>query len=299
MVLLAGQSNMEGNVDGALFATLLTELGRGSDDDLPLRLSAALEAWYFAIDGSYLYTPELAELETTALILLRDQGLLGRDVTEPLPDVLCSFNRAPVAPLALNCGYPFGPELMLGHAWAASGNPTTSLVKVAKGGTTLSTDWRSPSSGGEVGPEYLKLQEKIGSLGEDPASVNPICAEQDCRWAAFIWFQGENDSFDERDSSTYEANLRNLLADVRGEVGDPALPVIVVQIGAWAQSLGFGPGVASAQQRVVDEDPHARLVATDDLSGYYHYDPAAQLIIGKRIADEVQAVLGFEDAPAP
>lgn len=301
MFLLGGQSNMEGNVDETLFAMLLAELGQGTDDDLQLRLNAVFQYWYFEFDdgyASYGYSDEMAALETAELIALRDQGLLGPDLTAPHPDVLCAFDDA-VARLALNCGYPFGPELMFGHAWAASGYSTTSLIKVARGGTTLFTDWRPPASGGEVGAEYLRLREQIGMLTTDPARVNPVCAEQDCHWGAFIWFQGENDSFDQSHSAAYEANLRNLLADVRADVGDPALPVIVVQVGTWAQSLDYGAGVASAQQRVVDEDAHALLIPTDDLSGFYHYDPAAQLIIGKRIADAVPAALGLDDASEP
>ena len=297
MFLLAGQSNMEGNVDTALFTSLLDELGKGSNDDLEARMLAALRSWYFeANDGyaSYGYTDAMAELEIDQLIAYRDQGWMGPDLTAPHAETYCSFNDAPVAPLAASCGHPFGPELMLGHVWATSGQPTTSLVKVARGGTTLFTDWRSPASGGEVGPDYLLLQKKIAALATDPASVHPTCAEDACRWAAFIWFQGENDSLEESHASAYEDNLRNLLADVRAEVGDPALPVIVVQTGAWAQSLGFGADVAAAQQRVVDEDAHAQLVETYDLSGFYHYDPAAQLIIGRRIADAVETELGCD-----
>ncbi len=295
MFLLAGQSNMEGNVDEALFSALLTELGQGPDADLADRLNAALDYWYFEYDdgyASYGHTDEMAAFEIAELISQRDQGLLGSDLTAPHPGVLCAFGEAP-APLALHCGHPFGPELMFGHVWATSGHPTTSLIKVARGGTTLSIDWRPPASGGDIGPDYLRLRRQIRALTTDPGSVNPVCAERDCRWGAFVWFQGENDAFDQSHSSSYEDHLRNLLADVRAEVGDPTLPVIVVQIGAWAQSVDFGAGVARAQERVVDDDAHAQLVVTDDLSGFYHYDPIAQLIIGQRVADAVQGALGL------
>lgn len=293
MFLLAGQSNMEGNVSDELFGKLLDELGKGPDEDLRSRLLAALNNWYFEYDdgyASYGYTDEMADLQLTEMIAYRDQGLLGADFVTPLPDTYCAFNDAPIASLELNCGYPFGPELMLGHARAAAGHSSTSYIKVARGGSTLFTDWRSPSSG-QVGADYELLQERIGSLAMNPAGVHPACAVEDCYWAAFIWFQGENDSFDQAQASAYEANLGSLLADVRAEVGDPELPVIVVQTGAWAQSLHYGRKVAAAQQRVVDQDAHAQLVVTDDLSGFYHYDPAAQLVIGKRIADALESVL--------
>ena len=69
------------------------------------------------------------------------------------------------------------------------------------------------------------------------------------------------------------------------------LPVIVVEIGAWAQSMEFGDVVASAQQSVAAADPNLGIVPTDDLSGFYHYDPAAQLIIGERIAKLLLSML--------
>jgi Carbohydrate esterase, sialic acid-specific acetylesterase len=294
MFLLAGQSNMEGNVNTELFTSLLAELGKGSDDDLQERLLAALNYWYFEVDdgyASYGWSDEMADLQTAELIAYRDQGLMGADLTAPHADTYCSFNDTPVDRLAVNCGYPFGPELMLGHARAAAGHRPTSLVKVARGGSTLFTDWLSPSSGGEVGADYVLLQERIASFAKSPAGVHPACAAEECHWGAFIWFQGENDSFEQSHAATYESNLRNLLADVRAEVGDPELPVIIVQTGSWAQSLYFGRQVAEAQQRIDYEDANAELVVTDDLSGFYHYDPAAQLIIGKRIADVLETML--------
>lgn len=307
MFLLAGQSNMEGNVDALLLTSLVEELGKDSSDpDVKTRMLAILYDWYWKANGgyaSYGHTDAMAELEINELIAYRDQGLMGPDLTAPHQNTYCSFNDAPVGKLEASeeagCGNPFGPELMLGHVWEKRGQSTTpplssSLVKVARGGTTLFKDWRSPASGGEVGPDYLLLKERIADLRNDPASVHPDCEDKECKWSAFIWFQGENDSLDAAHAPAYEANLRNLLADVRAEVGNPALPVIIVQTGAWAQSLEFGAEVAAAQQRIVDEDMHAELVVTDDLSGFYHYDPAAQLIIGRRIADVMETTLGCD-----
>ena len=72
----------------------------------------------------------------------------------------------------------------------------------------------------------------------------------------------------------------------------------IVQIGSWAQSLNYGKGVAvsNAQTAVVKADKYARIVNTADLNGFYHYDPAAQLIIGERVALAVQSLLAA--APA-
>jgi hypothetical protein len=84
---------------------------------------------------------------------------------------------------------------------------------------------------------------------------------------------------------------------VRKDVGSPTLPVVIIQTGAWAQSLKSGKTVAAAQTSVVKADKYARIVNTADLSGFYHYDPAAQLIIGERVALAVKSLLAAASAP--
>ena len=73
---------------------------------------------------------------------------------------------------------------------------------------------------------------------------------------------------------SYAQNLKNLIADVRSDVGSPTLPVVIVQTGTWTQSMTFGKNVAAAQSSVVTADKYARLVNTFDLSGFYHCDSA-------------------------
>jgi Carbohydrate esterase, sialic acid-specific acetylesterase len=118
------------------------------------------------------------------------------------------------------------------------------------------------------------------STVSSPASVHPHCATKECEWAAFVFFQGENDSFDAASASAYKKSLRLLIADVRKGVGNPNLPLVVVQIGNWAQSLPYGQSVAVAQQAAVNSDAGAQLAQTSDLSGFYHHGPASKLTIG-------------------
>ena len=298
--LLGGQSNMEGNVDTALFKSLLAELANGASTGMQTRLAEQIRFWHKETNGGYAgygYTPEMAALEASELVRLAAAGLVGANLTTPNAKVLCAKNAAPVAPLTTNCGNPFGPELLFGQALGKAGYSSTSLIKVAYGGTNLYVDWRSPLSGGNVGPLYTQLRARIQSLKLAPASVNPSCKSQGCRWAAFVWFQGDNDSFNSANGLAYEQNLKNLIADVRNHIGSPTLPVVIVQTGGWAQSLAFGKNVAAAQKAVVDADRYARLVNTSDLSKFYHYDPAAQLIIGDRVAQAVQALLVATPAP--
>jgi hypothetical protein len=290
MYVLGGQSNMEGNVDGTLFTTLLDQLAAEPNDGLEQQLYDALYQWHMDIGKTSVHT-EALELEVARLIAMRDEGLIGPTFAGPLDGAYCSWNGGQIDLLAANgnCGNPFGPELMLGHALDAADASPASFIKVAVGGTTLFTEWRPPMSGGETGPLYLQMRDRIAALATAPDTIHPSCATEDCHWEAFVWFQGENDIWEEANGLEYEQNLTNLIADVRSEVGNPTLPVIIVEIGHWAQVAGpFGQNVVDAQRAVVMKDEHARLVVTDDLSNYYHYDPAAQLIIGRRIAAALQ-----------
>jgi Carbohydrate esterase, sialic acid-specific acetylesterase len=214
---------------------------------------------------------------------------------------MCSYNGNgnKVAALQVNCGEDFGPELMMGHMLGKTLGSPTSLIKVAVGGTTLYCDWRSPSRQDSVvvpedktrcGELYDELSARIKSLATKPAEVHPDCASKKCQWSAFVYFQGENDAFVPQGAKDYEVNLRLLIADVRKAVGNPKLPVVIVQVGAWGGGVADGKLVAAAQKKVAESDANARLVVTSDLSTYYHYDSAAQLIIGERVAKAVQAL---------
>jgi hypothetical protein len=77
---------------------------------------------------------------------------------------------------------------------------------------------------------------------------------------------------------------------------------VIVQIGKWGQSfrvnnVAIGVAVADAQTKVVKEDKYARIVNTADLSGFYHYDSASQLIIGERVSLAVKSLLAAALAP--
>jgi hypothetical protein len=303
MFLLAGQSNMEGNVEGALTDSLLALLASGeSTDTIKTNLAERIRVWTVAPGREYGYRPAMAALEASELVRLHAAGLVGANLTTPNTKVLCAWNTTPVAPLVLStlgsrCGGP-GPELVFGHALSKEGYSSTSLIKVAHGGTNLYSDWRSPLSGGTPGPKnlYAQLRARIQSLKADPASVNPACKTRACKWSAFVWFQGEADSdgnsqTPSTNSDAYEQNLKNLIADVRNDTGSPTLPVVIIQTGSWAQSLKYGKTIAAAQTSVVNADKYARIVITSDLNGFYHYDSASQLIIGERVSLAVKELL--------
>ncbi len=303
MFLLAGQSNMEGNVDTELLQNILADLADTSIIDLKASLVKRIRYWHKDTNGGYAgygYSDPMAAYESSELIRLKASGLVGANLTTPNTKVFCSWNESPLVPLQalvpdnVRCGGPIGPEQVFGQALDKAGYSSTSVIKVAYGGTSLYDDWRSPSMGGAPNGKdlYAKLKSRIKSLKEKPSSVNPSCTARACRWSAFIWFQGESDGFNKVHAETYEKNLKNFIADVRAEAGSPTLPVVIIQLGEWGTNgTGFGQNVASAQTAWVKADKNARIVNTADLSGFYHYDSAAQLIIGERVSLAVKSLL--------
>jgi hypothetical protein len=289
---------MEGNVDPALFSTILTQVEAAPATTRANRISSALSAWYL-LDGrqdiGVAINNQISQKEAVEVVRLHDQGLVGSMFTGPgRKDVMCSWQvpgqgslvtQQPLQGLTVGCGNPFGMELVLGQYLGERLQSPTSLIKVAKGGTTLYADWLSPTAASRhkrpVGPLYVQMAKVIAQVHQAPKQLNPACSGQLCSWQAFVWFQGENDVFVPDAIPEYENNLHDLITDVRQAAGDPALPVILVQLGYWASSIG--PDVAKAQAKVASADPNVHLVKTDDLSRFYHYDPAAQMIIGERV----------------
>jgi len=256
------------------------------------RVEKALNDWYELDGRDYAAVPAVSTKEAQELIRQQDAGLIGASLLSPYSGAVCTFNDSPLEALSTNCGLPFGLELTFARAARDTLTGPLSLIKVAEGGTRLYDVWLSESAaklrGRPVGRRYKDLVDRIHAIKDAPATIHETCATGSCEWSAFVWFQGENDIWTDENAGAapaqeYEENLRRLVADVRLETGMPKLPVVIVQIGFWAQSLDNGQLVQAAQANFVKSDPYASLVETDDLSQFYHYDPAAQWIIGERV----------------
>lgn len=299
--LFAGQSNMQGNIDPDLFNTLIKIL-KSNQSHKQKALTNALNNWYLHYDdgyAKYAYAPKVSALEANQLIAMQNSKFIDAKFPNPPQNntAFCTATNDPATPVATNCGNPYGPELMFSRVFAKNNKDPFAVVKVVQGGTSLAVDWISPSaSGGHPGPMYKQLSARIASLKSAPASIYPSCATGNnaCKFQAFVWFQGENDCFEQKDADAYASNLKHFIADVRAAIGDPNFPVVIVQVGYWPNTLPYGPTVLKAQADFVQNTPNTTLVTTVDLSQYFHFDPAAQLIIGERIAEGVKKV-----APRP
>ncbi len=124
-----------------------------------------------------------------------------------------------------------GPELGFGHAVGEGCDEQVLLIKVAWGGKSIGKDFRPPSAGGEVGPEYTKLFEEIrAALGAAEERFEGYKG-QGFELAGFGWHQGWNDRVNQAFNDEYEKNLACFIRDVRAELKAPELPFVIAETG--------------------------------------------------------------------
>jgi hypothetical protein len=124
-----------------------------------------------------------------------------------------------------------GPEFQLGHCLGDGFEEPVLLIKTAWGGKSLNKDFRPPSAGGEVGEFYQKM---INEFREGLAKIEnefPYLARLEPVIGGFVWFQGWNDMFDEAARKNYQTNLICLINDIRKEVKQIDLPVVIGELG--------------------------------------------------------------------
>jgi hypothetical protein len=162
-------------------------------------------------------------------------------------DVWCRYQREDQPLLAgpLTMGFSvygdshhFGPELQLGQVLGDALDEQVLLIKTAWGGKSLYQDFRPPSSGGEVGPYYVKM---IAEVREALANLQRDFPRYDGRGyelAGFFWYHGWNDGVDPKNAvPQYETNLVNLIHDVRRDLHAPHLPVVIGELtGPWVDA---------------------------------------------------------------
>lgn len=186
-------------------------------------------------------------------------------------DVWCRYKRerGPVLAGPLTVGFSvygdphhFGPELEIGQVLGDYYENQVLLIKTAWGGKSLFKDFRPPSSGGEVGPYYLKM---IAEVREALANLQrdfPDGSGSGYELAGFIWYHGWNDGVDPRNAvPQYEQNLVNLIHDVRLEFKTPDLPVVIGELtGPWVDAPPEWEALRAAQKKAAERPEFKRTV---------------------------------------
>lgn len=300
VLLFAGQSNAIGWPNGAgISLEALVPVLRNHRDESQ-RADLIAEIMKAEASGR-----ERAETEADLLLEMADNypGIWNR-ILDPVPNAYCSFlnvrngDLRPRRPTNIGyrstCGNSWGPELMIGKT--IENLRSFAVRKIAGGGSTIQ-QWR-PNPGAEDG-EYWSI---FSSTTANLKGAHPDCkVEPGCQYRAFIWFQGINNAWtnDPTIGLNYENELSNFVnatREVMHEAGSSystaaEIPIVIVQIGQFGIGGNFGMNVARAQSEFCASEPSCILVETSDLSQFYHYEAAALLIIGERIARALDELL--------
>lgn len=154
-----------------------------------------------------------------------------------------------------------GPELGFGHLVGDLYEEQVLIVKCAWGGKSLGNDFLPPSSGpyptpvaaGDTGFYYQEVLRLVGEAIDNLGTYFPdYNAAGGYEIAGICWHQGWNDRVLAGFDVVYEANLANLIRDIRTDLGVPELPFVI----ATSAMDGNGPDVYSlvelAQRAMTD-----------------------------------------------
>jgi hypothetical protein len=128
-----------------------------------------------------------------------------------------------------------GPEWTFGHVVGDRYENQVLLIKAAWGGRSLAEDFRPPSSGGKVGPTYTQMLEIVRDCLANLGRHFPAYDGKGYELAGFVWFQGWNDLINAPRVAEYQANLVNLIKDVRKDLNAPALPFVIGELGVGGE----------------------------------------------------------------
>lgn len=152
----------------------------------------------------------------------------------------------------------FGPEITLARELTAH-IPNLAVFKSAYGGSNLASDWEKGSDTGN------QLYDRMmGEYNHATALLDSSGIQYEV--VGFFWYQGESDAANIDFANMYESNLKNLIQNVRTDVGNPALHVVLARIGAHLPApYSYKETIRTAQMNVANDDPLVSWVNTDDL----------------------------------
>jgi hypothetical protein len=214
----------------------------------------------------------------------------------------------------------FGPEIGLAHElMLQNSGQRIGIIKCAAGGTGIArsadyddyiashenfddheNNWHPPSEHSKTGRLYHSLIRNVcdALFALDNDHV-------DWELAGFIWIQGEHEAgISRKMTEDYATLLARFIAALRADSSSPSLPFVIGEVNShkWA----YGDMARTMQAKVCQEDRHAVLVKTADLSregsgGPGHFDADGMLTLGIRCAKTLISLAGedtLEQFPA-
>jgi len=213
------------------------------------------------------------------------------NLQQPQPDALL-FNGyngwLPIdhlVPLQPGSGEDFGPEVTFGRAMAdARPEETFALIKWARGGTDLASDW-NPAGGLSYQRFRTTVTRGLRALAD--AGYTPEVV-------GMLWMQGETEGHDAAAAAVYGSYLAAFIADIRGRYG-AKLPFLIAETFQGE----YGDVVSAAQAAVAAADPLTCFIPTRTFSfkcDGVHLDAVGQQELGRAFAAAYLGCLLLPDA---
>lgn len=155
-----------------------------------------------------------------------------------------------------------GPELMFAYELDERYEEPILIIKTAWGGKSLGGDFRPPSASGPTGEYYNQMIETVQDVMDNLSTEFPNINLDSAEIAGFVWFQGWNDGESEAFLNEYESNLHHLVQDVRNDLGNPSLPIVIASSGHGGIELSNDLWVRDMQTKVA---PAQEAVGCDDV----------------------------------
>jgi alpha-galactosidase len=192
----------------------------------------------------------------------------------------------------------FGPELQFGHFVGDAYDEPVLIAKIAWGGKSLYRDFRPPSSGlpaaavlerltardrkrhpnrtaaqfeASFGDYYRRMIAMAIDVETNAGRYLPSSEDARYELAGFAWHQGWTDGAQAFSANEYEANLANLIRDVRRDLGSPELPVVIANsgFGGWENQSSLRRSVAEAPIALAKRPEFRDNIAVVETRGLY------------------------------
>ena len=116
-----------------------------------------------------------------------------------------------------------------------------------------------------------------------------------------LWHQGESEVSREQRAKTYLERLTNMFADLRTDLGEPDVPIVVGEIGRYLYDpkYPYAKTVNEALSQIPQRVPHTALTTAEGLTPKddgVHLDTRSQRRMGKRSARRMLELQGQQSA---
>ena len=216
-------------------------------------------------------------------LLMGQSNMVGRDIvgldaqaTDPRIGFIDSQGQWWIAREPMHSGGSgIGPGISFATTMLPSANPASviGLIPCAVGGTPLSR-W---VKGRDLYQAAVSRAKKAAAAG---------------RLKGILWHQGESDSQNAADAQSYEVRLTQMFKDIRADLGQPDLPIVVGQLGEFVQAR-YVEIVRIALTHLPADLPRVGFADSKGLGhkgDSLHFSAEAEQEMGRRYAAALKAI---------